>query len=144
MLVKKIKFGSKDYYDLLEFRYINLRKPLNINWSSDDLKNENEQIHFALKKKNIIIGSCILKQLGKKECCIRQMAISTEFQNNGYGKKLLRYAENYAFKQNIIKINIKARMSAVGFYLKEGYKKEGKIFIDVTVKSVKMIKFLDK
>lgn len=51
MLVKKIKFGSKDYYDLLEFRYINLRKPLNINWSSDDLKNENEQIHFALKKK---------------------------------------------------------------------------------------------
>lgn len=72
------------------------------------------------------------------------MAISTEFQNNGYGKKLLRYAENYAFKQNIIKINIKARMSAVGFYLKEGYKKEGKIFIDVTVKSVKMIKFLDK
>lgn len=144
MLVKKIKFGSKDYYDLLEFRYINLRKPLNLNWSSDDLKNENEQIHFALKKKKIIIGSCILKQLGKKEGCIRQMAISTEFQNNGYGKKLLRYAENYAFKQNIIKINIKARMSAVGFYLKEGYKKEGKIFIDVTVKSVKMIKFLDK
>lgn len=143
MLVRKIKFGSKDYYDLLEFRYINLRKPLNINWSSEDLKNENEQIHFALVKKNKIIGSCLLKQLGKKDARIRQMAISKEFQNNGYGKKLLRYAENYAFKQNIIKINIIARLSAVGFYIKEGYAKKGKVFIDVTVKSIKMIKFLE-
>ena len=142
MHIRQIEFGTKNYHELVKFRYFNLRKPLNIKWNSDDLKNENEQIHFALIKKNKIIGSCLLKYLDNKNARIRQMAISKEFQNNGYGKKLLRFVEQYAISHNVIRINIIARISAIGFYLNEGYEKDGKTFIDVTVKSIKMIKFL--
>ena len=142
MKITEVTYGTKEYQSLLDFRYINLRKPLNLQWSSEDLDNEQNQIHCALFINNQIHGSCLIKSENNKVVRIRQMAISKEFQQKGYGKKLLVFAESLVFKKKFSKIIITARLSALEFYLKSGYKVIGKKFIDVTVESIKMVKII--
>jgi len=142
MKITEVNFGTKEYQSLLDFRYINLRKPLNLQWSSEDLDNEQNQIHCALFINNQIHGSCLIKSENNKIVRIRQMAISKEFQQKGYGKKLLVFAESLVFKKKFSKIIITARLSALEFYLKSGYKVIGEKFIDVTVESIKMFKII--
>mgnify|MGYP001569135839 CR=1 FL=1 len=143
MTIKEIIYDSNEYKELLNFRYTNLREPLGLNWSKEDLLNEDKQIHIALIHNNSIIGSCALKILNNKTLKIRQMAVAKEFQNKGYGKELIQYAESYAKKKKFIEIIITARLSALDFYSKFGYHATGKKFIDVTVESIKMIKILN-
>lgn len=142
MQIKKITFGTAEYKQLLNFRYLNLRKPLNLKWSSSDLEGEYKQIHLALIHNKKTIGSCILKKINCNTLRIRQMAIHKSYQRMGYGEKLIKYAENYACEENYKKIIITARKSALYFYSRFGYQTKGKEFIDVTLESIKMIKNL--
>lgn len=140
IIIKEIKFGSKDYEKLLTFRFENLRKPLGLVWTENDLKLECKQIHFALYNRKRIIGSCLLKKISKKKVRLRQMAIDVKFQKKKLGTMLLKHAENYSKSNLYNEIIIIARLSAYFFYRKNGFHPVGKIFSDVTVDSVNMIK----
>ena len=124
----------------MNFRFNNLRKPLNLNWSEEDLLNENQQNHFALKNQSEIVGSFCLKKIDCSTIRLRQMAIEKKWQRQGYGSSILKFTEKFAIKNNYKKIIIIARLSALDFYKKNFFKTSGNIFIDVTVKSIKMYK----
>ena len=124
----------------MDFRFNNLRKPLNLEWSKEDLLNENKQIHFALKNQSEIIGSFCLKKINCSTIRLRQMAIEKKFQKQGYGSSILKFTEKFAIRNNYKKIIIIARLSAIDFYKKNFFKTSGNIFIDVTVESIKMYK----
>lgn len=59
---------------------------------------------------------------------LRGMAILNEYQNKGFGEKLVIYCENYAIQNQNKLIWFNARTSAVKFYEKLGYSKSGKSF----------------
>ena len=124
----------------MNFRFQNLRKPLNLEWSKNDLMNEDQQIHFALKNINEIVGSFCLKKIDCSTIRLRQMAIEKKLQKQGYGSSILKFTEKFAIMNNYKKIIIIARLSAIDFYKKNFFKTSGNIFIDVTVKSIKMYK----
>ena len=124
----------------MNFRFNNLRKPLNLEWSKEDLLNENKQIHFALKNQSEIVGSFCLKKINCSTIRLRQMAIEKKFQKQGYGSSILKFTEKFAVKNNYKKIIIIARLSALDFYKKNLFKTSGKIFTDVTVSSINMYK----
>ena len=124
----------------MDFRFNNLRKPLNLEWSKEDLLNENKQIHFALKTQSEIIGSFCLKKINCSTIRLRQMAIEKKFQKQGYGSSILKFTEKFAIKNNYKKIIIIARLSALDFYKKNFFKTSGNIFTDVTVSSINMYK----
>lgn len=124
----------------MNFRFQNLRKPLNLEWSKNDLMNEDQQIHFALKNINEIVGSFCLKKIDCSTIRLRQMAIKKNMQKQGYGSSILKFTEKFAVENNYKKIIIIARLSAMDFYKKNFFKTSGNIFIDVTVKSIKMYK----
>ncbi len=124
----------------MNFRFNNLRKPLNLEWSKEDLLNENKQIHFGLKNQSEIVGSFCLKKIGCSTIRLRQMAIEKKFQKQGYGSSILKFTEKFAIKNNYKKIIIIARLSALDFYKKNLFKTSGKIFTDVTVSSINMYK----
>ncbi len=124
----------------MNFRFQNLRKPLNLEWSKNDLMNEDQQIHFALKNINEIVGSFCLKKIDCSTIRLRQMAIKKNLQKQGYGSSILKFTEKFAVENNYKKIIIIARLSAMDFYKKNFFKTSGNIFIDVTVKSIKMYK----
>ena len=140
MQIKEINYYSEEYQRLLDFRFNNLRKPLNLEWSKEDLLNENKQIHFALKNQSEIVGSFCLKKIDCSTIRLRQMAIEKKFQKQGYGSSILKFTEKFAIKNNYKKIIIIARLSALDFYKKNSFKTSGKIFIDVTVSSINMYK----
>ena len=124
----------------MNFRFNNLRKPLNLKWSREDLLNENQQNHFALKNQSDIVGSFCLKKINCSTIRLRQMAIEKKFQKQGYGSSILKFTEKFAIKNNYKKIIIIARLSALDFYKKNLFKTSGKIFTDVTVSSINMYK----
>jgi histone acetyltransferase (RNA polymerase elongator complex component) len=138
--IKEINYHSEEYQRLLDFRFNNLRKPLNLEWSKEDLLNENKQIHFALKTQSEIIGSFCLKKINCSTIRLRQMAIEKKFQKQGYGSSILKFTEKFAIKNNYKKIIIIARLSALDFYKKNFFKTSGNIFTDVTVSSINMYK----
>jgi len=138
--IKEINYYSEEYQKLLNFRFQNLRKPLNLEWSKNDLMNEDQQNHFALKNQNEIVGSFCLKKIDCSTIRLRQMAIEKKLQKQGYGSSILKFTEKFAIMNNYKKIIIIARLSAIDFYKKNFFKTSGNIFIDVTVKSIKMYK----
>ena len=140
MQIKEINYYSEEYQKLLNFRFNNLRKPLNLEWSKEDLLNENKKIHFALKNQSEIVGSFCLKKINCSTIRLRQMAIEKKFQKQGYGSSILKFTEKFAIKNNYKKIIIIARLSALDFYKKKFFKTSGNIFTDVTVNSINMYK----
>ena len=140
MQIKEINYHSEEYQRLLNFRFNNLRKPLNLNWSKEDLLNENQQNHFALKNPSEIVGSFCLKKVDCSTIRLRQMAIEKKWQRQGYGSSILKFTEKFAIKNNYKKIIIIARLSALDFYKKNFFKTSGNIFTDVTVNSINMYK----
>ena len=140
MQIKEINYHSEEYQRLLNFRFNNLRKPLNLNWSEEDLLNENQQNHFALKNQSEIVGSFCLKKIDCSTIRLRQMAIEKKWRRQGYGSSILKFTEKFAIKNNYKKIIIIARLSALDFYKKKFFKTSGNIFTDVTVNSINMYK----
>ena len=140
MQIKEINYHSEEYQRLLNFRFNNLRKPLNLNWSKEDLLNENQQNHFALKNQSEIVGSFCLKKIDCSTIRLRQMAIEKKWQRQGYGSSILKFTEKFAIKNKYQKIIIIARLSALDFYQKNFFKTSGNIFTDVTVNSINMYK----
>jgi histone acetyltransferase (RNA polymerase elongator complex component) len=138
--IKEINYHSEEYQRLLDFRFNNLRKPLNLEWSKEDLLNENNKSTFALKNQSEIIGSFCLKKINCSTIRLRQMAIEKKFQKQGYGSSILKFTEKFAIKNNYKKIIIIARLSALDFYKKNFFKTSGNIFTDVTVSSINMYK----
>lgn len=68
------------------------------------------------------------------------MAVDESMQGLGLGKKLIIFAEQLAQGKNFKKIEMIARISALGFYEKLGYKTIGEEFEEVTVRSINMVK----
>ena len=141
---KKIEFGSIEYKNLINFRFFNLRKPLKLEWSVEDLKDENKQFHFAVYLDKEIIGCCVLKKINDSKIRLRQMAVMEKYRGMKVGTYIIKKAEDFCQKLGIIEIDITARCYALQFYKKNGYTSYGDTFIDVTLESVKMKKVLNK
>ena len=124
----------------MNFRFHHLRKPLSLKWSKEDLLNENQQNHFALKNQSEIVGSFCLKKIDCSTIKLRQMAIAKQYQKQGYGSSILKFSEKFSIDNNYKKIILIARLSAIDFYKKNYFKTSGNMFIDVTVESINMYK----
>jgi len=59
--------------------------------------------------------------------CIKGFYIHYEHIKEGYGSILLNFIEDFARKKAIKKLKLDTNQSAVGFYLKKGYKIKRKI-----------------
>ena len=99
----------------------------------------NDGINFK-KNRNEIVGSFCLKKIDCSTIRLRQMAIEKKWQKQRYGSSIIKFTEKFAIENNYKKIIIIARLSAIDFYKKNFFKTSGNIFIDVTVKSIKMYK----
>ncbi len=140
--IQQIEYNSDLYKKSLEFRYKILREPLGLNWRAKDLNGEGKQIHIVALTQNKIVGTVVLKPISETRVKLRQMAVDPDLQGGGVGKKLVIFAEEVAREKDYQTIEMIARMSALGFYEKLGYKSEGDEFEEVTVRSINMAKNL--
>ncbi|MCX8473906.1 MAG: GNAT family N-acetyltransferase [Sediminibacterium sp.] len=139
--IKIIPYKSPEYFLQVHFRYRLLRKPLGLTFSRNELLNESNDIFIAGYIDSMMMSCCILSPLSISEIKLRQMAIDTSFQQNGYGKKIIQFAENYIQIQSHYRyITLNARADATSFYEKCGYTKHEPSFIEVSIVHYKMSK----
>jgi N-acetylglutamate synthase-like GNAT family acetyltransferase len=141
--IKQIKYGSKFYDEACKLRFKILREPLGLKIFNKDFEADENQIHIGAFINKKIIGCVVLKPVAKTKLQLRQMAIDEEMQGKKMGQELVEFAEKLAKKKGYQEIEMTARISAIGFYEKLGYKKRGEEFMwESLIMVVEMFKCL--
>lgn len=140
MIFKLITYGSKEYSEMVELRYLILRKPLGLNFTEEYLAKEKNDFLCVCIENDKIIGACILTPIDNKIIQLRQMAVANEHQGKGIGKKLIDFAEQTAITGGFDKITLHARKTAVPFYEKLNYIVIGDEFTEVGILHLEMEK----
>lgn len=76
---------------------------------------------FVMYENEQIIAQCVVQRLSKKECEIKNIAVSEEFQGNGFGRKLLEEISKI-FKEKCSSLLVGTSTGGVDFYKKCGFK----------------------
>ena len=118
---------------MLDLRRQILRKPLGLDFTEEDIKNEKDHIHIAAFEDDEMLGCCMLTQETPNSVKLRQMAVKPGLQNKGIGKVLMQFAENIARDRGNKLMTMHARKTATGFYEKQGYEIKGNEFEEVTI-----------
>lgn len=142
MALKIIDYGTKEYEQMLKLRDDILRKPLGLDFSTDELEKEKQNMHIAAYEDEQMLGCCMLVQEDPETVRLRQMAVVNDVQGKGIGRALMQFAENLARDRGFKRITMHARKAALGFYEKMGYKKKGTEFTEITIPHVVMEKEL--
>lgn len=108
-----------EYYDL---RYRILRKPLDQPLGSERNEGDETGEHFALYEKGITKAIARLDTSGVEISQVRFVAVETDTQGKGFGKKIMEAVEQKAKEAGNKKMILHARDYAVDFYLKLNYK----------------------
>jgi len=137
-----VAFNSKEYLDALALRFEVLRKPLGLEYSTADLLQEKDDIHFVAMIDDNIVGCLLLRPLSISSVKMRQVAIDIAHQKKGIGQKLVLASENYVRSLGDAQIELSARETAVPFYSKLGYQIVGEPYAEIGIPHQKMEKRL--
>jgi predicted GNAT family N-acyltransferase len=140
MPLRIIDHGSREYHQMVALRMEVLRKPLGLSFSPEDLDAERDDILLGAFDEDHLLACCLLTRQDADTCRLRQMAVVNSLQGRGLGASLLYFAENVARDKGFRELVMHARMTAVGFYEKQGYRISGQTFEEVTIPHLLMRK----
>jgi len=140
--IKLISYGSEEYKSELELRNKILRIPLGLDVYNDDLGGEDNHFHIGAFDEGKLVGVLVLTPLDSSKVKMRQVAVDEKLQGRGIGKMLVEYSEQFSKENGFTTIVMNARDTAVPFYEKLGYSKEGEMFTEVTIPHFKLFKNL--
>lgn len=106
------------YYDL---RYRILREPLGKERGSERNEGDETGRHFALYENGELLAVARLDEVDEHTCQARFVAVESNLQGKGYGKKIMQALETEAAGLNYQKLILHARDYALPFYEKLGY-----------------------
>lgn len=138
--IDPIHYGSPEYHDAVRLRSEILREPLGLSFSESDLAAEEKQLHFGAYENGALVGTMILSPLSAEIVQMRQVAVSPKVQGSGIGKLLVERSEAEARERGFRIMQLKARETAVEFYLRLGYRVEGEPLVEVTLPHRRMTK----
>ena len=133
MALKILDHGSPEYMQMVKLRYDILRRPLGLNFSTEELESEKNNMLIAAFEEDQILGCCMLVEEGPGKVRLRQMAVLNDLQGKGVGRALMHFAENIARDRGFKLLSMHAGKNAIGFYEKMGYRVSGHEFSEVTI-----------
>lgn len=141
--ISPIEFATPEYDEAIALRYEVLRRPLGLEYTTEQLAAEWSDIHLAaFDGTGKIVGILLLTPLDEKEVKMRQVAVAPDQQGRGVGAALVAQSEAMAKSLGFKKITLHARDTAAPFYLRLGYQTVGEMFEEVTIPHFKMEKSL--
>ncbi len=141
--VKLVKYGSKQYDEIVALRYEILRKPLNLHFTKEQIESEENNFHFGYYFDDKLIACLMLVPEADNKMKMKQVAVDETWQGKGIGAKLVAVAEKFAVENGYNLIYCHARDSAVSFYKKSGYSMKGEMFEEVNIPHFYMEKKLN-
>ncbi len=101
---------------------------------------ECSDLHIAMLVTGALAGCLVLHPLTGGVIKMRQVAVDSIFQGQGIGQAMVEYAEIVAIERGFTRMELSARETSVGFYLKLGYETLGEPYEEVTLPHRKMAK----
>ena len=138
----EILYGSAAYEASVALRDAVLRRPLGLGFSHDELDRERTDHHLACHVGGELVGCLILVPKAGGEIKMRQVAVAPHARGRGFGRALVRFAEDFARERSFTVMTLHARESAVAFYERLGYERAGERFEEVSVPHWRMRKAL--
>ena len=129
----EIEYGSDEYNQTLALRDEILRKPLGLEFTPQELAMEQNAFHLACWQDDTLAGCLVLMPLSGKQIRMRQLAVRSDMQKQGIGRRLVAYAEAFTRDRGYEDMVLHARETAVEFYRQAGYDVEGDRFIEATI-----------
>lgn len=133
---------SDFYHQTVDLRFRELREPLGLTFTAEDLAAEADQMTLALSNGEQALAVLMLKPVNEKVVKVRQVAVDRDFQGRGLGKMLSEYAEDFARNCGYNEIVLHARKTAVDFYKKLDYIIDSEEFEEVSIPHFRMHKKL--
>lgn len=110
-----------DYSLALDLRYRELRKPLGLTFTEEELAKDLNDRHFGLFNDREILACLSVTDVGGRLGKIRQVATHRRYQGMGLGQRLGAEVEKILRSEGFIKLFCHARATAVPFYEKQHY-----------------------
>ena len=141
MALQIIDYASQEYRQMLDLCNHILRAPLGLSLTEEDIEQDKNNILIGAFEDEKMLGCCMLVREGDL-LLLRQMAVLNDLQGKGIGRALLHFAEAITRDIGYRELNMYARKSVSGFYIRMGYTQIGEEFIKVTIPHVMMKKRL--
>lgn len=123
------KFKSTDkqlYKQSIDLRNAVLRGPLKRFITPKEMIIEQNNQFYGITIADTLVTTFSSYQKDKTTVQLVSFAVSAEYQRQGFGTHLLRWAIADFRKQGYQRVSLSARASAHDFYLKQGFKDTGK------------------
>lgn len=140
-----IEFASPEYDEALALRYDILRKPLDMEYTVEELSKEYKDKHLAIYNEQAqLLATCVLSLSKEAEntAIMRQVAVRENMQGKGVGAKLIEAFETQCRQLGIERIELAARQTAVPFYKKFDYENKGEGYVKIGIPHQDMFKNL--
>lgn len=144
-VLRRTAWGTADYERMRGWREEILRRPLGRRLTEADTAGEAEQDHFGLWRggEELAAGITGKEEAGPVESRrLRQMWVVPLWRGRGLGGSLLREVEALYAARGVVRLVLHARLTAVGFYERAGYKRCGEVFEEVGIGHIRMEKSL--
>lgn len=142
LTIRLVPHGSAEYEETVALRDDILRRPLGLQFTSEGLGAEIEDLHLACYLEEDLVGCLILTPAGSTTVKMRQVAVAEEMQGKGIGRAMVTRSEEIALEHGFTEMVLNARDTAVPFYENLGYERIGEQFEEVTIPHWKMRKEL--
>lgn len=132
---------SGEYWQSVYLRQSVLREPLGMQLAGTQLAQETKGYHLGIFDQQInILGCLTLFPTSQDIFQMKQVAVDSNFQGKGIGKKLVYFAERFAKNKKVKKIILHARQNAIPFYEKLNYQSKGELFEEIGIPHIFMEK----
>lgn len=118
--------------------------PANLEWDGHD----GEALHLLAVSKNPETGA--IRDLGtarlrvlEEEAKAERVAVVISARGMGVGRLLMEALEAHAAEAGLARIRLNAQLSAVDFYERIGYAKQGEVFVEAGIDHIAMVKLLE-
>ena len=138
----QFRHDSPLYQKAVELRYRVLRAPLGLQFTQAELERDSQAVHFGITEGKELVGVLSLHSGPNSTVRMKQVAVASSHQGTGYGSSLVEAAEKWAKEMKFERIQLHARETALGFYLRHQYNIVGTSFIEVGIVHFLMEKFI--
>jgi len=119
--IREIAYGSAEYRQGKLLRDAVLRRPLGLALSEEDVKQDPNNKHFGAFQEDVLVGCVMLHPVDAHTAQLKHMAIASDVQRHGVGRRLIAHFEAAAKALGYRTICMEARVTAQGFYATLGY-----------------------
>lgn len=137
------EYGSSVQRASVDLRDRILRQPLGLQFSEEDLAKEAGDHHLVCLDGDNVVGVILMRPVNAHVIKMRQVAVEAGDQRKGIGTRMVLFAEGFCREKGYSTIEMHARLEAVPFYERLGYRTSGEQFIEVGIPHVRMFRDLD-